>query len=134
MTAIEIYTGPGCGYCTAAKSLLTRKNAVFTGSNVATDPAYRDQMYDRAGHGSTFPQIFIGATHVGGCDELYALDRAGKLDGLLAGERPPHERWLDLYRAMVQMRTGCCRSRASAGHQLIREAAAQGADYVSPPR
>ena len=49
MTAIEIYTRPGCGYCTAAKSLLTRKNAAFTELNVADDPAYRDQMYDRAG-------------------------------------------------------------------------------------
>ena len=86
MTAIEIYTRPGCGYCTAAKSLLTRKNAAFTELNVASDPAYREKMYDRAGDGSTFPQIFIGATNVGGCDELYALDREGKLDGLLASE------------------------------------------------
>ena len=86
--AIEIYTRPGCGYCTAAKSLLTRKNAAFTEfERRRADPAYREQMYDRAGHGSTFPQIFIGTTHVGGCDELYALDRAGKLDGLLAGEK-----------------------------------------------
>ena len=84
--AIEIYTRPGCGYCTAAKSLLTRKNAAFTEFNAGTDPAYRDEMYDRAGHGSTFPQIFIGTTHVGGCDELYPLDRAGKLDALLAEE------------------------------------------------
>jgi glutaredoxin 3 len=84
--AIEIYTRPGCGYCTAAKSLFTRKKAAFTEFNIATDAAYRDQMYDRAGHGSTFPQIFIGKTHVGGCDELYALDREGKLDGLLNGE------------------------------------------------
>ena len=82
--AVEIYTRPGCGYCTAAKSLLTRKNAAFTEFSVATDPAYREEMYSRAGHGSTFPQIFIGATHVGGCDELYELDRVGKLDGLLA--------------------------------------------------
>jgi glutaredoxin 3 len=82
--AIEIYTRPGCGYCTAAKSLLTRKNAEFTEFSVASDPAYRDQMYSRAGSGATFPQIFIGQTHVGGCDELYALDREGKLDGLLA--------------------------------------------------
>ena len=86
MTAIEIYTRPGCGYCTAAKSLLTRKNAAFTELSVSTDPAVREQMYDRAGAGTTFPQIFIGTTHVGGCDELYALDRAGKLDALLAGE------------------------------------------------
>ena len=50
--AIEIYTRPGCGYCTAAKSLLTRKNAAFTELNVASDPAYREQMYDRAGHGA----------------------------------------------------------------------------------
>lgn len=84
--AIEIYTRPGCGYCTAAKSLLTRKNAVFTEFNVATDPTLRQQMWDRAGAGSTFPQIFIGSIHVGGCDELYALDRKGKLDALLAGE------------------------------------------------
>jgi glutaredoxin 3 len=87
MTAIEIYTRPGCGYCTAAKSLLTRKNAAFTEFNVATDPTLRQQMWDRAGAGSTFPQIFIGSTHVGGCDELYALDREGRLDGLLAGEK-----------------------------------------------
>jgi glutaredoxin 3 len=84
--AIEIYTRPGCGYCSAAKSLLTRKKAVFTELSVAADPAYREQMNDRAGHGSTFPQIFIGTLHVGGCDELYALDREGKLDGLLNGE------------------------------------------------
>jgi len=87
MTAIEIYTRPGCGYCSAAKSLLTRKNAAFTELNVATDPALHRQMWDRAGAGSTFPQIFIGEIHVGGCDELYALDREGKLDGLLAGEK-----------------------------------------------
>jgi glutaredoxin 3 len=83
---IEIFTRPGCGYCTAAKQLLTRKKADFTELSVATDPAYRNQMYDRAGTGATFPQIFIGQTHVGGCNELYALDRAGKLDSLLAGE------------------------------------------------
>ena len=53
MTAIEIYTRPGCGYCTAAKSLLTRKNAAFIELNVANDPAYREAMYDRAGAGTT---------------------------------------------------------------------------------
>jgi glutaredoxin 3 len=65
---------------------LTRKKAAFTELSVSSDPTYRQQMYDRAGAGSTFPQIFIGETHVGGCNELYALDRAGKLDTLLAGE------------------------------------------------
>jgi len=84
--AIEIYTRPGCGYCSAAVSLLSRKQAAFTEYNVARDPSRRDQMYDRAGDGATFPQIFIGNLHVGGCDDLYALDRAGKLDALLAGE------------------------------------------------
>jgi glutaredoxin 3 len=85
--AIEIYTRPGCGYCSAAKSLLTRKNAMFIEFDVATDPTLRQKMCDRAGAGSTFPQIFIGEIHVGGCDELYALDRAGRLNALLAGEK-----------------------------------------------
>ena len=85
--AIEIYTRPGCGYCSAAKSLLTRKNAAFTEHDVAKDPLLRQEMWQRAGAGATFPQIFIGQTHVGGCDELYALDRAGKLDSMLAGEK-----------------------------------------------
>jgi len=85
--AVEIYTRPGCGYCTAAKSLLTRKKAVFTEFDVAKDSTLRQQMWDRAGAGSTFPQIFIGETHVGGCDELYALDREGKLDAMLTAEQ-----------------------------------------------
>lgn len=85
--AIEIYTRPGCGYCSAAKSLLNRKKATFTEHDAGEDPTLRQKMYDRAGVGSTFPQIFIGETHVGGCDELYALDRAGKLDSILAGEK-----------------------------------------------
>lgn len=84
--AIEIYTRPGCGYCTAARSLLSRKKAAFTEYDAGKDPSFRQQMYDRVGPGSTFPQIFIGGNHIGGCDDLYALDRAGKLDGLLAGE------------------------------------------------
>ena len=81
--AIEIYTRPGCGYCTAAKQLLTRKKVDFSELSISADPNVRQQMYDRAGAGSTFPQIFIGATHVGGCDDLYELDEAGKLDPLL---------------------------------------------------
>ena len=85
--AIEIYTRPGCGYCSAAKSLLTRKKAAFTEYDFGEDSSVRQKMYDRAGAGSTFPQIFIGETHVGGCDELYALDRAGKLDAMLAVEK-----------------------------------------------
>ena len=88
MTAsIEIYTRPGCGYCSAAKSLLTRKKAAFTEFDVASNPALRQEMWNRAGVGTTFPQIFIGRIHIGGCEELYALDREGKLDSLLAGEK-----------------------------------------------
>jgi glutaredoxin 3 len=88
MTAvIEIYTRPGCGYCSAAKSLLARKNAAFTEFDVSTDPSLRGKMIERANGGATFPQIFIDGAHVGGGDDLYALDRAGKLDALLAGEK-----------------------------------------------
>jgi glutaredoxin 3 len=85
--SVEIYTRPGCGYCSAAKSLLTRKKAAFAEFDVATDPTLRQEMWNRAGAGTTFPQIFIGQDHVGGCEELYALDREGKLDSLLAGEK-----------------------------------------------
>lgn len=84
---IEIFTRPGCGYCSAAKSLLTRKNATFKEFDVATDPKFREQMLKRSNGGTTFPQIFIDEVHVGGCDELYALDREGKLDALLAGQK-----------------------------------------------
>jgi glutaredoxin 3 len=88
MTAtVEVYTRPGCGYCSAAKSLLARKNAAFTEFDVSTDPSLRGEMVQRAHGGATFPQIFIDGAHVGGCDDLYALDRAGKLDALLAGEK-----------------------------------------------
>jgi glutaredoxin 3 len=85
--AIEIFTRPGCGYCSAARSLLTRKKAEFTEYDVSVDPSFRDQMAARVGPGATYPQIFIGELHVGGCDDLYALDREGKLDALLAGEK-----------------------------------------------
>ena len=85
--AIEIYTRPGCGYCSAAKSLLTRKKAAFTEHDVTTDSTLRQQMWDRAGAGSTFPQIFIDGTPIGGCDELYALDREGRLDRLINGAK-----------------------------------------------
>ncbi|MEW6766500.1 MAG: glutaredoxin 3 [Pseudomonadota bacterium] len=84
---VEIFTRPGCGYCSAAKSLLSRKNVVFTEYDVAIDPNFREPMLSRSNGGTTFPQIFIDKVHVGGCDELYALDREGKLDGMLAGQK-----------------------------------------------
>lgn len=84
MKPIEIYTTPFCGFCHSAKRLLTKKGATFTEIDVSAQPDLRRQMMDRANGGYTVPQIFIGGTHVGGCDDLYALDRAGKLDPMLA--------------------------------------------------
>jgi glutaredoxin 3 len=85
MKPVEIYTTPLCGYCHAAKRLLTQKGVAFTEIDVSRDPAQRAVMTERANGGRTVPQIFIGGQHVGGCDDLYALDRAGHLDPLLAG-------------------------------------------------
>ena len=85
MKTIDIYTSPMCGYCHAAKRLLTSKGAAYTEIDVMEDPSRRPEMVQRSNGGRTVPQIFIGATQVGGCDELYALERAGKLDALLAG-------------------------------------------------
>ncbi|MGB5557248.1 MAG: glutaredoxin 3 [Paracoccaceae bacterium] len=85
MPHIDIYTTPLCGYCHAAKRLLSAKGAAFTEIDVSRDPAKRGEMTQRAPGSRTVPQIFIGKTHVGGFDEMNALDRAGKLDPLLAG-------------------------------------------------
>lgn len=85
MQTVEIYTSPTCGFCHAAKRLLGAKGVSFAEIDVSRDPAIRQAMMQRANGSSTVPQIFIGPSHVGGCDDLYALDRAGKLDALLAG-------------------------------------------------
>lgn len=84
MPIVEIYTTPWCGYCRAAKNLLDRKGVSFTEIDVGGDPARRQEMIQRAGGRYTVPQIFVGATHVGGSDDLHALERAGKLDALLS--------------------------------------------------
>ena len=84
MPPIEVYTTPYCSYCAAAKTLLRRKGAEFSEIDVSMDPERMTEMVKRANGRMTVPQIFIGATHVGGCDDLYALDEAGKLDPLLA--------------------------------------------------
>ncbi|SFE38075.1 glutaredoxin 3 [Roseivivax sediminis] len=84
MQPVEIYTSPLCGFCHAAKRLLTQKSVTFTEIDVLQAPDRKPEMIQRAGGARTVPQIFVGDTHVGGCDELYALDRAGKLDPLLA--------------------------------------------------
>jgi glutaredoxin 3 len=84
MAVVEIYTIRYCPYCQEAKELLSRKGAVLDEIDASGNRDIRKQMIERANGRSTFPQIFIGATHVGGCDDLYALEEAGKLDPLLA--------------------------------------------------
>ena len=84
MPNVTIYTKEWCPYCVAAKSLLTRKNVVFEEISVDGDPAGQRAMAQRANGRSSVPQIFIGETHVGGCDDLHALEQAGRLDALLA--------------------------------------------------
>ncbi len=84
MKPVEIYTTPTCGFCQAAKRLLTSKGVSFSEINVMAQPDRRPEMVKRAGGSRTVPQIFIGGVHVGGCDDLYALNDAGKLDPMLA--------------------------------------------------
>lgn len=83
MPPVEIYTSPYCGYCIRAKALLSKKGVPFEEIDVDGGGAGRAEMVQRAGGRRTVPQIFIGGTHVGGCDDLYALDAAGKLDPML---------------------------------------------------
>jgi len=83
MPPVEIYTTPFCPYCMDAKALLKKKNVAFTEIDVSRDRALRETMIERAQGRMTVPQVFIGETHVGGCDDLYALESAGKLDALL---------------------------------------------------
>lgn len=84
MPAVTVYTTIMCPYCYRAKALLKKKGVSFHAIDVGMDPDKRREMMERSGGRRQVPQIFIGETHVGGCDELYALDRADKLDGLLA--------------------------------------------------
>ncbi|MEP3053511.1 MULTISPECIES: glutaredoxin 3 [Rhodobacterales] len=84
MKPVEIYTSPLCGFCHAAKRLLTQKGVAFSEVDVLANPDRKPEMIKRADGGRTVPQIFVGDMHVGGCDDLYALERAGKLDALLA--------------------------------------------------
>ena len=85
MQPVEIYTSPLCGFCHAAKRLLSQKGVAFSEIDIWADPSKKSEMMQRAQGRHTVPQIFIGTTHVGGCDDLYALEREGKLDPLLAG-------------------------------------------------
>ena len=82
---VEIYTKFGCGYCVRAKHLLTSKSVDFTEYDITLGGPKRAEMLERAPGAMTVPQIFIGEHHVGGSDDLAALERAGRLDALLAG-------------------------------------------------
>ena len=84
MASVVIYTRQFCGYCSAAKKLLETKGVAYTEYDATTTPDLRQEMIKRANGRSTFPQIFIDDAHVGGCDDLHALDREGKLDLMLA--------------------------------------------------
>jgi glutaredoxin 3 len=83
--AITMYLTSWCPYCRRAQSLLAAKNAAFSAIDVDEDPKFREEMIARSGR-RTVPQIFIGAKHVGGCDDLFALDRSGELDRLIEGD------------------------------------------------
>lgn len=85
MKRVEIYTTRSCPYCIAAKALLTRKGVAFEETDVGANPAFRSAMMARANGRHTVPQIFIGGVHVGGCDDIHALDARGALDPMLAG-------------------------------------------------
>jgi len=84
MHTIEIYTTPYCPYCVRAKALLQKKGVDYTETDVSGDADLRDTMTERAGGRYTVPQIFIDDRHIGGCDDLYALDGRGELDPLIA--------------------------------------------------
>ena len=84
MHTIEIYTTPYCPYCVRAKALLQKKGVDYSETDVSGDDDLRDAMTERAGGRRSVPQIFIDDRHIGGCDDLYALDGRGELDPLLA--------------------------------------------------
>jgi glutaredoxin 3 len=84
MPEIVVYTKDYCPYCHAAKELLRKKGAAFTEVDIQKHPDRRAEMIQKAGGRTTVPQIFIGGKHVGGCDDIHALDSAGKLDPMIA--------------------------------------------------
>jgi glutaredoxin 3 len=83
MAKVEIYITRFCPYCSAARRLLAGKGVAFDDIDVSFDPAARAAMAERAGGRRTVPQLFVDGVHIGGCDDLFALDRAGRLDALL---------------------------------------------------
>ena len=86
MASVVIYTRQYCGYCSAAKALLEDKGVEYVEHDATGRPELRAEMIEKARGRSTFPQIFINGQHVGGCDDIHALDRSGKLDPMLAAQ------------------------------------------------
>jgi glutaredoxin 3 len=84
MSDVTIYTRPMCGFCVRAVSILKNKGVAYTEIDAGWDREKKQAMIQRSGGAMTFPQIFVGDVHVGGCDELMSLERSGQLDGLLA--------------------------------------------------
>lgn len=87
MVDVTIYTRALCGYCAAAKRLLDKKGVSYKENDASFSPELRQEMIARSKGRATFPQIFVGDVHVGGCDDLHALEAGGRLDGLLATGR-----------------------------------------------
>jgi glutaredoxin 3 len=85
MAEVTIYTRAMCGYCMAAKRLLDKKGVAYIERDASFSPELRQEMVERSGGGRTFPQILIDGRPIGGCDELHALDAAGRLDAMLTG-------------------------------------------------
>ncbi len=126
MQPVIIYTSQMCGFCHAAKRLLESKGVDFEEINVGRDPALRQEMMARANGGHTVPQIFIGDRHVGGCDDLYALERGGRLDALLTGEA--------MRVGLVQRNSGDDPlANLAPTRALLRKAAGAGAEFVMTP-
>ena len=87
MAEVELYTTPWCPYCTRARTLLRRKGVAFVDIDIDEEPSRRAEMIRRAGGRTSVPQIFIDGEHIGGSDELAALDRTGRLDAKLGAAR-----------------------------------------------
>ena len=138
MAAVDIYTIPYCPYCADAKELLSSKGVSFHEIDATANRDIRKQMLERANGHSTYPQIFIGATHVGGCDDLYALEAAGKLDraaGRSQGTIAMSAATPSTFKVgLVQMRSGLDpHANLTALLAAIDEAKRRGADYVQTP-
>ena len=134
MPPVEIYTTRFCPYCSAAKALLKRKGVSFSEIDVSSDFERREEMIERTNGRMTVPQIFIGTTHVGGSDELHALDRAGRLEPLLAQRQGLPMNGGTFKAAMIQMRSGLRPgANIDAAVRYIGDAKTAGVEYVLTP-